>query len=308
MAIPSYDKFYGPILEFLSDGKIHTFKETVEYCSDAFKLTEAEKKEMLPSQKSTVVKNRVGWAVTYLKNAGLLRNEVKGKYTITESGENSFKECGKSIDNKYLYKFDSFCEFMKKKKKKSSNDHEKVVLESEYTPQEIINSEYEIIIKKLSDDLMTNIMNQDASFFERLVMDLLEKMGYGGELSNPSEVTGKTGDEGTDGIIRQDVLGFDKIYVQAKHWSYDHVVGSPDIQQFAGALLGKGANKGLFITTSRFSKAAKEYVDKQKNANIVLVDGNMLTKLMIDYGLGVSTVHSYEIKRVDSDYFNDEED
>lgn len=146
----------------------------------------------------------------------------------------------------------------------------------------------------------------EPAFFERLVMDLLEMMGYGGELMNPSEVTGKTGDGGIDGIIRQDALGFDKIYVQAKRWKDDHAVGSQDIQQFAGALMGRGANKGLFITTSRFSKAAREFVDKHMTANIVLIDGEELTRLMIEYDLGVTTTYSYKIKKVDTDYFGDE--
>lgn len=172
--------------------------------------------------------------------------------------------------------------------------------------QESMDIAYKKISDELADELMINIMNQNPAFFERLVMDLLERMGYGGELKNPSEVTGRTGDEGIDGIIRQDALGFDKIYVQAKKWTDDHAVGEPEIQQFAGALMGKGANKGLFITTSHFSKQAKNYVDKHMTAKIVLIDGEMLTHLMIKYNLGVSTIHSYDIKRVDSDYFSDE--
>ena len=164
---------------------------------------------------------------------------------------------------------------------------------------------YKKITAQLADELRTNIMGQTPAFFERLVMDLLEKMGYGGELMNRGEVTGQTGDEGIDGIIREDALGFEQIYVQAKRWAMEHAVSEPDIQQFAGALMGKGATKGLFITTSRFSKKAREYVEKHMTAKIVLVDGDTLTRLMIRYGLGVSVVHSYEIKRVDSDYFKE---
>ena len=167
-------------------------------------------------------------------------------------------------------------------------------------------------MKGLPESLLMNLWkiswDRNLHFFERLVMDLLEKMGYGGTLLHPAQVTGKTGDEGIDGVIRQDVLGFDKIYVQAKRWSDDHTVGEPEIQKFAGALMGKGASRGLFITTSHFSKAAYDFVGKHLSARIVLIDGEKLAQLMIKYGLGVSTVHSYEIKQIDGDYFSDQDE
>lgn len=308
MAIPTYHQFYSAIIELLSDGNTHTSSETIEHCADVFGLSDEERTAILPSKGQTVLANRVGWARIYLKKAGLIISPSRGKYTITDIGIKAWKEKGMKIDNKYLSEFKSFRDFIKISKTKEPRKPDTLSnAESENTPQEIIEDAYQKITIKLSDDLMSNIMGQNPAFFERLVMDLLEKMGYGGELKNPSQVTGKTGDEGIDGIIRQDTLGFDKIYVQAKRWAEDHPVGEPDIQQFAGALMGKGANKGLFITTSYFTKAAKNFVTKHMTAKIVLIDGTQLTKLMIDHNLGVSTIHNYEIKRVDSDYFNDDD-
>ncbi|WP_297021857.1 restriction endonuclease [uncultured Dialister sp.] len=308
MAIPTYDKFYGSILKLLSDGEVHNSEESINYCAEAFHLSEKEKAARLPSNTQTVLANRVGWARTYLKKAGLIVSKSRGKYQITDRGRNALQDSGKSIDNLYLKQFKTFRDFTKEPKMEEWKENgSSSVPEPEKTPQEIINEAYLKITNRLSDELMTNIMGQSPAFFEKLVMDLLEKMGYGGKLTNPAQVTGQTGDEGIDGIIRQDALGFDKIYVQAKRWADNHSVGEPDIQQFAGALMGKGANKGLFITTSHFSKAAKKFVEKHMTAKIVLIDGNMLTGLMIRYGLGVSTVYNYAIKRVDSDYFNDDE-
>lgn len=309
MAIPKYDDFYRAVLEVLSDGELHNSKETIEHCAEVFQLSDEDRSAMLPSDRQTILANRVGWARTYLKKAGLITSPARGKYEITEAGKKAVQDTSINIDNDYLLGYKSFQDFIKTSQpadvvdSKSMQDDKEDAAES--TPQEIMNTAYNRIKTQLADDLMTNIMAQDSTFFERLVMNLLEKMGYGGELANPGEVTGKTGDGGIDGIIRQDALGFDKIYVQAKRWSDDHPVGGPDIQQFAGALMGKGANKGLFITTSHFSKAAKDFVDKHMTAKIVLIDGKELTRLMIDYNLGVSTTYSYDIKKVDIDYFDD---
>jgi len=312
MAIPAYDDFYNAVLEVLSDGAVHNSKEVIEYCAEAFGLSEEDKTAMLPSERQTVLANRVGWARTYLKKAGLISSPARGKYEITKTGKMAIQDTATKIDNDYLLKYKSFQGFIKASQSadiedvKADANKDEAVKES--TPQEIMLDAYNRINSQLADDLMSNIMGSKPAFFERLVMDLLEKMGYGGKLMNPGEVTGKTGDNGIDGIIRQDALGFDKIYVQAKRWAYEHSVGSPDIQQFAGALMGKGANKGLFITTSHFSKAAKDFVDKHMTAKIVLVDGEELTRLMIEYNLGVSTTYSYNIKKVDTDYFDDEDD
>lgn len=305
MAIPSYDKFFKPVLDLLADGKIHTSKETIDYSAAVFGLSEEERAAMLPSERQTVLANRVGWARTYLKKAGLLESPARGKYRITAAGTSALADGSRSIDNEYLMTFKSFRDFQQSAGTRTGKQEAHTLSDSESTPQETMEVAYKKITAQLADELRTNIMGQTPAFFERLVMDLLEKMGYGGELMNRGEVTGQTGDEGIDGIIREDALGFEQIYVQAKRWAMEHAVSEPDIQQFAGALMGKGATKGLFITTSRFSKKAREYVEKHMTAKIVLVDGDTLTRLMIRYGLGVSVVHSYEIKRVDSDYFKE---
>lgn len=313
MAIPTYNEFYRAVLETLEDGKIHQSKEIRDHCAQAFHLTKEECMEMLPSNGQTVLANRVGWAKTYLKKAQLIETPSRGKYIITELGRKAVSDPRLVIDNDYLSSFQTFKEFIhrskgadhpKSKVEKKDASNSEIITES--TPLEVMDDAFKKINDQLADNLLANILGQESYFFEKLVMDLLEKMGYGGELSEPSEVTSKSGDQGIDGIIRQDALGFDKIYVQAKRWSPERSVGSPDIQQFAGALMGKGATKGLYITTSYFSNAAKEFVDKHMTAKIVLVDGEMLTSLMIKYNLGVSLVHSYEIKRVDTDYFNND--
>lgn len=306
MSIPTYNEFYDSILELLSDGQIHNSKETIEYCANAFQLSDEERMLRIPSNRQTVLANRVGWARTYLKKAGLITAHQRGQYKITEAGLTAVKDKNAKIDNDYLSRFPEFRKFINNPS--VDPDGSNPPKEPNKTPQEIINDAYEKIMQQLSDELLENIMGQTPAFFERLVMELLEKMGYGGDLIRPSLVTGKTGDEGIDGIIRQDVLGFDKIYVQAKRWADDHTVGEPEIQKFAGALMGKGASRGLFITTSHFSKAAYDFVGKHLSARIVLIDGKKLTHLMINYGLGVSTEHSYEIKRIDGDYFSDGEE
>lgn len=307
MAIPTYDKFYRALLEVLSDGEVHNTKETLEYCENAFHLSGKDKEAMLQSGRQTILANRVGWARTYLKKAGLINAPSRGHYQITSEGKKALENDALIIDNEYLSKFKGFQNFVKTADQKiladSGKTHESEVKE---TPLEVMENAYNGIVAQLADNLMTNIMDQSPAFFEHLVIDLLMKMGYGGTLISPGEVTGKSGDEGIDGIIREDALGFDKIYVQAKRWADDHVVGEPDIHQFAGALMGKGATKGLFITTSHFSRQAVNFVDKHMTAKIVLVDGEALTRLMIRYGLGVSTIHTYDIKRIDSDYFSEE--
>lgn len=308
MSIPTYNEFYDSILELLSDGQIHNSKETIEHCATAFHLSAEDRMRRLPSNRQTVLANRVGWARTYLKKAGLIEAPGRGQYRITESGRAAIKDKKTIINNDYLHKFPGFREFINQNLENRGNSELSSSSVSERTPQEIMDEAYERITGELADELMENIMGQKPAFFERLVMDLLEKMGYGGTLLHPAQVTGKTGDEGIDGVIRQDVLGFDKIYVQAKRWSDDHTVGEPEIQKFAGALMGKGASRGLFITTSHFSKAAYDFVGKHLSARIVLIDGKKLTHLMINYGLGVSTEHSYEIKRIDGDYFSDQDE
>lgn len=308
MSIPAYTAFYDSILKTLSDGNVHDSKEVLVRCVDAFHLSAEDQAALLPSSNQTIVSNRVGWARTYLKKAGLISSPSRGHYQITEEGKKALA-ASVVVDNTYLSRYRGFRDFMQTGRGRSSlvaSLPEDASPGS--TPIELMTQAFDELNEQLADNLLVAIMAKNPAFFERLVVDLLEHMGYGGKVEHSGTVTGQTGDEGIDGIIREDALGFDKIYIQAKRWQKTHAVGEPDIQQFAGALMGKGATKGLFITTSEFSKPAQEYVDRHMNAKIVLVDGKELTRLMIHYGVGVSTMHTYEIKRIDSDYFNDEEE
>lgn len=310
MPIPKYDEMYNALLEVLADGKVHDIHDLKAYIQEFFSLSDEEMAQRIPSGSKTIVGDRVGWCKTYLKKAGLVDNSRRNQYSITEAGMAALKDKPTGIDNNYLMKYPSFEEFIKtgKSKKEENSAEPAFIKQSTDTPPEVIEAAMQQINNQLADDLMDMIMQKDPSFFEYLVIDLLEAMGYGGKVENAAEVTQYTGDGGIDGIIRQDALGFEKIYVQAKRWNEDKTVGSPDIQQFAGALMGKGANKGLFITTSKFSKAAIDYVDRHMTAHIVLIDGKELTRLMIKYDLGVSTEKIYKIKRIDSDYFSNEDE
>lgn len=299
MSIPKHNELFGLFLEALADGKERALKDITDYCATSLNLSKSELNEKLPSGAYTF-KDRVGWARTYLKKAHLIISPSQAVFQITELGLKAIKEKGRNVDIKYLRQFPDFESFVNPKKTTVNN---RDVIEN-HTPQETMDYEYNKLTMTLADSLMTKIMGKNPEFFESLVMDLLEKMGYGKDIADPSELTSKTRDNGIDGIIRQDKLGFDKIYVQAKRWAKNQTVGSQDIQQFMGALIGKGASKGLFITTSSFSKPAIEYVEKNMTANIVLIDGEELTRLMIENDLGVSTVYSYNIKRIDTDYFD----
>lgn len=312
MAIPTYDQFYGPILEVLSDGRTHNSKQTLEYCAEVFPLSEEEKSVMLSSNRQTVLENRVAWARTYLKKAGLISSPSRGKYRITGDGIRALQDTGGRIDNNYLLRYDGFREFIRASQpsgmEETREDRGNGVKAKESTPQEIMAAAYEKIMDQLADDIMANIMDQKPSFFNRVIKDLLEKMGYGVGLICQGEVTGENGDVGIDGIIWKDALGFSKIYMRAKRLPNEYLVSGQDIQQFIRILVEKGMNRGLFITTSRFGKSARDFVDLHMGTDIVLIDGGKLTSLMIEYGSGVSTVYSYDIKKIDADYFNDEDE
>lgn len=247
----------------------------------------------------------MNWAVTYLKKAKLLEAPKRGNSQITERGREAVKNGTSNITLDYLHKFEEFNEFCRSGKSVKKTDDISDT-ESAESPHEQIGNAILKLNSALADELMTEIAKISPYDFERLVVQLLVKMGYGSPNSNLNKITKKSGDEGIDGIIPADRLGFDGIYIQAKQWNKDKTVGRPEIQQFLGALAGQGATKGLFITTARFSKEARDFADKNLQSKIVLVDGAKLCDLMIEYDLGVSTVETYRIKRIDSDYFNDE--
>lgn len=307
MAIPDYQSCMLPLLEFAADGAEHRIAEAVEALSIRFELTNEEREELLPSGTQYVISNRVAWARTYLKKAGLLADPKRSHFQITDRGREVLAAKPEKINVAFLKRFEEFNEFQRKSNKKDGLDGQGADHDTETsaysTPEEALEYGYQKLTENLSDELLEKIMASTPSFFERLVVELLVKMGYGGSLKEAASVVGKSGDAGIDGIIKEDKLGLDAIYVQAKRW--DGTVGRPEVQKFAGALLGQKAKKGIFITTSVFSKDAYEYV-KGIDAKIVLIDGETLTKLMIDNNLGITTVQTYEIKRVDSDYFEGE--
>lgn len=297
MALPKYNELYVPFLKAISDEKIHSIKEIKDYISSFLNIGESEILERLPSGNQTIYDNRIGWARTYLKKAGLINATQRAHFQITSEGK-KLLESGVVITDKLLAeKYPDFAAF-KGSKKVSDKASESVKEDVVETPQETFERIYKTINEQLADDLLTEIMNQPAAFFENLVVDLMRAMGYGDGF-----VTKISGDGGVDGIIHEDKLGFDLIYIQAKRWEPNIVIGRPEIQKFAGAMMGPPkVEKGLFITTAKYSQGAKEFANAQ---HIILVDGRKLTELMIEYGLGVSTQKTYRIKRIDSDYFSE---
>ena len=304
MAIPKYNELYPNVLKVLSDEKEHSIHEIDEIISDQLNLTEEERNEMLPSGNQKLIKNRIGWARSYLKKAGLIESRKRGFANITDSGLKEYNE-NPNLTEDDLMKYPSFVDFVTGKPKDDSDDDEtKPVVLDDSTPDEIMERTYKKINKDLSDLILENIYNNDPFFFEKLVVDLLLKMGYGEFREDAGFVTSPTNDEGLDGIINQDKLGLDKIGIQAKRYDQSHKITRPTIQGFAGALLGKGLKRGVFITTSSFTNNAVDFVDNQSNLTITLIDGEELASLMIEYDLGVSTTKTYNIKQIDNDYFN----
>jgi len=302
MPIPDYQTCMLPLLTFAGTQGPHTLRSAVDTLSKSFKLTDEERATMLPSGAQEVIANRVGWAKTYLTKAGLLASPKRGVFEITERGLQLLAEKPASIDSKFLRRYSEFNAFQSKSNKDESSE-ELVENPAFSTPEEALEYGYQRLTENLADDIIRKIMACSPAFFERLVVELMVKMGYGGSLREAAQIVGKSGDGGVDGIIKEDKLGLDVIYIQAKRW--EGTVGRPEIQKFAGALLGQKARKGIFITTSTFTKDAREYAVNLE-AKLILIDGERLADLMIQYGLGVSTTMVYEIKKVDSDYFNEE--
>jgi len=302
MTIPDYQSIMLPLLKFAEDNQEHTIGEAIEHIADSFKLTEQDRKEVLPSGSQYIIDNRVGWARTYLKKAGLLESPKRSYFKITSLGLDVLKKNPSEINVKFLEQFPLFREFRNTKKEKKEEEHE-VESGSTQTPQELLEYGYQIIKKDLSQELLVFVKQSSPRFFERLVVELLLSMGYGGSRKDAGQAIGQSGDGGIDGIIKEDKLGLDVIYLQAKRW--EGVVGSKEIRNFVGSLVGQKANKGVFITTSGFTKDALEYV-KTITHKVILIDGEMLTQLMIENNIGVSKVISYDIKKIDSDYFVEE--
>ena len=304
MGIPKYDEMYRAFLDCLSDGVVHKSKEVKDAVASLYGISEQERAEMLPSGRQPVFDNRIGWTRTYLKKAGLIDSPSRGQYILTTVGRKVLEDNPMAINNQYLQQFASFRAFVSPDSIASSAPETM----AGQSPQDTLDIAFTQINTALADDVLAEIMKQSPSFFERLVVKLLTKMGYGGSLENAGVVVGQSGDEGIDGIIREDKLGFNLIFIQAKRWDCTRTIGRPELQKFVGALAGQGASKGLFITTAQFTKEARAYADKQHTTKVVLVDGSSLSKLMIEYNLGVSIETTYEIKRMDTDFFNEDLD
>ena len=308
MPIPAFQTCMLPLLRFAADGREHQLKEATQHLAQEFKLTDEELNEFLPSGQQPVFINRIGWARSYMKKAGLLASPRRGFFQITSRGQAVLKEAPPQINIKYLERFPDFQEFWAKyRAKKDADEGSENLVEVEsapgQTPHEALESAYERLRSEIAAEILQALKGSDPSLFENIVVELLVKMGYGGSRQDAGKAIGRSGDEGIDGIIKEDHLGLDSIYVQAKRWD-STTVGRPDIQKFAGALQGQRARKGIFITTSEFSREAQDYVSRI-DSKIVLIGGKALAGLMIDFGVGVTSVATYEVKKIDSDYFGE---
>lgn len=303
MPIPDYQSLMLPVLQEVSDQKEHRFQDVTEAIAKKLKLTEAELRELLPSGLQPIFRNRVAWAKTYLKKAGLLVSPQRGVIAITPTGIRVLEQRPERIDVRFLREFPEFLNFFKLKSEDKQVPDEVEMGDEIETPEELIEANHFRLREELSEELLKNIMNSEPAFFERLVVELLVKMGYGGSLKEAAgQVVGKSGDEGIDGIIKEDKLGLDVIYIQAKRWDLEKRIGRQEIQKFVGALAGQGARKGVFITTAGYTREARDYAPKN-DTKIVLIDGVQLAELMIEHDLGVYTQHTYQIKKLDLDYF-----
>jgi restriction system protein len=302
MAVPDYQSFMYPLLELFMDGNEHTLQEAYIYLADHFNLTTEDKEEVLPSGKQLVYHNRIGWARTYLKKAGLIKSVKRATFVITERGQKLLNDPHiTEINKKYLMNYEEFQKFQNKKPDEDNGLLDKCD-KHDLTPQELLDQGYKEIQQQISDEILERVKGCTPEFFEKLVVELLVAMGYGGSIEDAGKAIGKSGDEGIDGIIKEDVLGLDMIYVQAKRW--ENVVGRPEIQKFAGSLEGQRARKGVFITTSDFTKGAKEYVNLIEK-KIILINGTDLAGYMFKYNIGVSKITEYILKKVDLDYFEE---
>lgn len=308
MAVPKHSDLYRLILETMADGEVHHYTDCISFVIQKMRLTDEDCQTLLPNGKRTMLKDRVQWAVTYVRQAGLIESVKRGFSRLTNEGKRVLLDKSIVLNDDYMMRYKSFVRFKKggKNSSESASSHSTFVPEVHSgTPEERMNDAFAEINRALETDILDEILaKKDFKFFERLVVDLVMAMGYGSDEENAGVVTNPTNDGGVDGIVSEDKLGFNKIYIQAKCWDKGNTVSSPEIQKFVGALAGMGANKGLFITTSQYSKQAIEYAKSQHIAKVVLVDGARLAKLMIEHGVGVSPVSQYVIKRIDSDYFN----
>jgi restriction system protein len=302
MTIPDYQACMLPLLRFLEDGKEHSLREAEESLATHFGLSPAERVELLPSGQQGIFKNRIGWARTYLKKAGLLESTKRAAFRITDRGREALAVNPSKIDAKFLEQWPEFLEFKNISRSSTSTAQITSSPPSESTPEESLESAHLVLRTQLAQEIINRTLSCSPAFFEQLVVELLVKMGYGGSRRDAGERIGQTGDGGIDGIIKEDRLGLDTIFIQAKRWQ--GTVGRPEIQKFVGALQGQRARKGVFITTSSYTAEATDYASRI-DTKVVLIDGNQLAELMMDFDIGVAAAASYVVKRIDSDYFEE---
>lgn len=316
MAIPDYQTLMLPVLRLASHISEVRASDAVDRLASEFKLTETERSEPLPSGRGnqTLFSSRVHWAVTYLVHSELLVRPRRAHFQITSRGEEVLSRNLPRVDNKILAEFREFRDWIEKSGRrreraltatKSTGASVAVIrdIESDETPLERIDADYQALINKVRNDLLDRVLNSSPTFFEGLIVDLLVAMGYGGTHEDAAQAVGRSGDEGIDGIIKEDPLGLDIVYLQAKRYQSGNIVGRPAVQAFAGSLDGFGASKGVLVSTSSFSRDAKEYAEKIIK-RIILIDGDELTRLLVQHNIGVRTSAAYEIKRIDEDYFD----
>lgn len=303
MAIPDFQTLMLPFLELTADGGEHTSAELREPLADQHGLSEAERLQKLPSGAAKVFNNRVAWAKIHLERAGLIENVRRGVFCITDRGRQVLSDKPDKINLRFLDQFEGHREFRNSSNASESDTESEDASAKLSTPEEELESSYLQLRQDLAEQLLLQIKSGSPGFFEQLVVDVMLHMGYGGSSDDNGVVTPLSADEGIDGVIDQDALGLEVIYLQAKRW--ENPVGRPELQKFVGALHGKRAKKGVFITTSTFTREARDYV-LTIDPKVVLIDGKRLAQLMIEYDVGVSTVQTLLVKKVDLDYFIEE--
>jgi restriction system protein len=306
MAVPDYQSLMLPLLKIAADGNEHRLSESTETLAQYFNLSGQDRKELLPSGRQRKFDSRVHWARTYLAKANLITPTGRSRFRLTEQGAKVLKSNPPQINVKYLEQFPEFIEFRNKSNKINGSTEvpQEIIEKISQTPQEILDTGYQSLRQNLAQEILERIKNSPPKFFESLVIDLLIAMGYGGSRKDAGQAIGQVGDGGIDGIIKEDKLGLDAIYLQAKRW--EGTVSRPVVQGFAGALIGRKARKGILITTSNFSQQAIDYANSIDNLKIILIDGEQLAQLMIDHDVGVTEESRYIIKKIDLDYFVEE--
>ncbi len=294
-----------PLLKFVADGKEHLMKDVTRALADQFGLTEDERRQLLPSGQQSLHGNRVAWAKTHMKMAGLLENPVRGSIRISPEGLALLQENPTRIDLRILRRYPSYREFTQKSQAVGANENGSQDEEPK-TPKEVIESAYKSLRAALAKELLERVRGSSPAFFEEIVVRLLVAMGYGGSLIDAGQRIGRSGDGGVDGIIKEDRLGLDVVCIQAKRW--ESTVGRPVVQGFVGSMEIYRARKGVLLTTSTFSADALDYVNRIESKKVVLIDGETLSELMIDYNVGVSVAETYIVKKVDFEFFNEEAD